>query len=191
MKKFFSAPEMASTVCKRETCSAEHEKYAVRDVASCNCQTELFLFFFAVPSRPPNNITAHGTNSTSVVVKWSPISEIDVRGKLLGYLVQYREASTQESYNNISLQASASVAVIKGLKGFTLYRIQVAGFTSVGVGVQSRPQYAKTGTTCNEPYLNNWLSANIKIPGRLLITRPLLRFSVPWLLIQNRSRNVS
>ena len=86
------------------------------------------------------------------MVKWSPIREIDVRGKLLGYLVQYKEAWTQDSYYNISLQASASVAVIKGLKVFTLYRVQIAGFTSAGVGVQSRPQYAKTGTMCNEAY---------------------------------------
>ena len=67
-------------------------------------------------------------------------------GKLLGYLVQYKEAWTAENYNNISVRATAVSAVIKGLKMLTLYRIQIAGFTSVGVGVQSRPQYAKTGT---------------------------------------------
>ena len=64
----------------------------------------------------------------------------------MGYLVQYKEAWTQQSYNNISLKASASVALIEGLKVLTLYRIQVAGFTRLGVGVQSGPQYAKTGT---------------------------------------------
>ena len=101
----------------------------------------------------------HGTSSTSLMVKWSPIREIDVRGKLLGYLVQYKEAWTQDSFYNISLQASASVSVIKGLKGFTLYRVQIAGFTSVGIGVQSRPQYAKTGTMCKKAYFLQFKTA--------------------------------
>jgi len=80
------------------------------------------------------------------MITWSPISEKDSMGKLMGYLVQYKEAWTLESYYNTSLQATAVSAVIKGLKLLTLYRIQIAGFTSAGVGVQSRPQYAKTGT---------------------------------------------
>ena len=88
------------------------------------------------------------------MVTWSPVSEKDARGKLLGYLVQYKEAWTLESYHNISLQASALSAAIKGLKVLTLYRIQIAGFTSAGVGVQSRPQYAKTGTVCNKAYFS-------------------------------------
>ena len=105
----------------------------------------MFLFS-TVPSKPPDNITAYSTSSTSIMITWSPISEKDATGKLLGYLVQYKKVWTQESYHNISLQATAVSAVIKGLKVFTLYRIQIAGFTSAGVGVQSRPQYAKTGT---------------------------------------------
>jgi len=105
-----------------------------------------FFYLSTVPSKPPDNITAYSTSSSSITITWSPISEKDAMGKLLGYLVQYKEAWTLESYYNTSLQATAVSAVIKGLKVLTLYRIQIAGFTSAGVGVQSRPQYAKTGT---------------------------------------------
>lgn len=76
--------------------------------------------------------------------------------------MQYKEAWALGSYHNISLQASAASAAIKGLKVLTLYRIQIAGFTGVGVGVQSRPQYAKTGTICNEAYVFNVESGNIE-----------------------------
>ena len=105
-----------------------------------------FFYPSTVPSKPPDNITAYSTSSSSIMITWSPISDEDAMGKLLGYLVQYKEAWTLESYYNTSLQATAVSAVIKGLKVLTLYRIQIAGFTSAGVGVQSRPQYAKTGT---------------------------------------------
>ena len=107
-----------------------------------------YIYFYSstVPSKPPDNITAYSTSPTSIVLTWSPITEKDAMGKLLGYLVQYKEAWTLESYINISLRATAASAVIKGLNVLKLYRIQIAGFTSAGVGVQSRPQYAKTGT---------------------------------------------
>ena len=111
-----------------------------------NSSSKPFFYSSAVPSKPPDNITAYSTSSTSIMITWSPISEKEAMGKLLGYLVQYKEAWTPGNYNNISLQASAVSAGIKWLKALTLYRIQIAGFTSAGVGVQSRPQYAKTGT---------------------------------------------
>ncbi|XP_022801634.1 protein sidekick-2-like [Stylophora pistillata] len=98
-----------------------------------------------VPSKPPSNITAQGTNSTSIRVTWSPIDKHDIRGELRGYLVQYKEAWTQESYYNMSVGPLVSSVLLKGLKVFTMYRIYLAGFTRAGVGVQSRPHFPKTG----------------------------------------------
>ncbi|XP_022801631.1 mucin-like protein isoform X3 [Stylophora pistillata] len=98
-----------------------------------------------VPSKPPSNITAYATNSTTIRLTWSPINEPDIRGELQGYLVQYKEAWTQESYHNMSVGPLVSSVLLKGLKVFTLYRIYLAGFTRAGVGFQSQPHFPKTG----------------------------------------------
>ncbi|PFX32349.1 Mucin-4 [Stylophora pistillata] len=98
-----------------------------------------------VPSKPPSNISAYGTNSTTIRVTWSPIDKHDIRGELQGYLVQYKEAWTQESYHSMSVGPLVSSVLLKGLKVFTLYRIHLSGFTRAGVGVQSRPHFPKTG----------------------------------------------
>ena len=46
----------------------------------------------------------------------------------------------------MSVGPLVSSVTLKGLKALTLYRIYLAGFTGAGVGVQSRPLFAKTGT---------------------------------------------
>ena len=45
----------------------------------------------------------------------------------------------------MSVGPLVSSVLLKGLKVLTLYRIYLAGFTRAGVGVQSRPHFAKTG----------------------------------------------
>ena len=100
---------------------------------------------FAVPSKPPSNVSGHGTNSSTIRITWSPINKDNIRGELLGSLVRYKEAWTQESYHNMSVGPLVSSVLLKGLKVLTLYRIYLAGFTRAGVGVQSRPHFAKTG----------------------------------------------
>ena len=45
----------------------------------------------------------------------------------------------------MSVGPLVSSVLLKGLKVLTLYRVYLAGFTRAGVGVQSRPHFAKTG----------------------------------------------
>ena len=98
-----------------------------------------------VPSEAPLNVQARSQNSSNILVKWSPIPLGSVNGKLLGYKIYYKIAWTSDIIEVFSVSSSNRELSIGNLKFLTEYHIEVAGFTRIGVGVKSRPVYAKTG----------------------------------------------
>ena len=98
-----------------------------------------------VPSAAPSNVQATSQNSSNILVNWSPIPLGSVNGKLLGYKVYYKIAWTSNVIKVFSVNSSTTEFSIGKLQLLTEYHIEVAGFTRKGVGVKSRPVYAKTG----------------------------------------------
>ena len=93
-----------------------------------------------VPSKPPANLSGNNLTSTSIVIRWNPISPRYVHGILLGYKVSYTTADTRNSrkWNESVVNQSATSAVITNLRKFTKYMVSVEGFTSKGSGIESK-----------------------------------------------------
>ena len=96
--------------------------------------------YLSVPSRPPENVTGNNLTSTSIVIRWSPISRRYVHGVLQGYKVSYvtADASSNRSWSEAVVNQSATSAVIANLRKFTVYMVSVEGFTSKGSGIESK-----------------------------------------------------
>ena len=105
----------------------------------------MLLSLSSVPSQAPLNVQVTGQNSSSILIIWSPIPLGSVNGKLLGYKIYYKIAWTSDIIEVFSVSSSTRELSIGNLKFLTGYHIEVAGFTRIGVGVKSRPVYAKTG----------------------------------------------
>ena len=88
----------------------------------------------------------HGSNSLEIY--WSPISEEDAHGVLLGYVVYFRRYGSSENFTTVKVNASTRVLKMTGLMEATNYEIKVAGRTSVGEG-PLRTTYESTGWYLN------------------------------------------
>ena len=111
-----------------------------------------------VPSEAPSNVQATSHNSSSILVKWSPIPLGSVNGKLLGYEIYYKKAWTSDVNKVLSASSTSTEVSIGNLLILTEYHIEVAGFTRKGVGVKSRPVYTKTGILSSSSSLSLKLS---------------------------------
>ena len=94
-----------------------------------------------VPSRPPNSINAEShVTLTTIPVAWQPIDPHHIHGILLGYKVSYQavaigqEPVEDEPIREERVDPSTLSLVLKNLEIFTLYRVDVLGYTIVGNG---------------------------------------------------------
>ena len=108
------------------------------------CRSQCFSFSL-VPSKAPLNVQATSKDPGSIRVRWSSIPPGSVNGKLLGYKIYYKKACTSDVIKVLSASSTSTELSIRNLQLLTEYRIEVAGFTKKGVGVKSRPVYAKIG----------------------------------------------
>ncbi|KAJ7323752.1 hypothetical protein OS493_030876 [Desmophyllum pertusum] len=98
-----------------------------------------------VPSHPPLDISAHNTSSTSVYVKWVAIPTHFIHGILLGYKVFYGKTSEPSSqYSFVTLTDQLDDVNLSSLEKFTVYCIQLTGFTRIGDGNKSECFNVKT-----------------------------------------------
>ena len=87
-----------------------------------------------------------------ISVTWKEISKSGARGEVLGYRIQYwlselhEDPVIQERKYYFDVLEPNRTAVIKGLKPFAQYRIQIQAFTESGFGIWS-PEYSG-GTFC-------------------------------------------
>ena len=101
-----------------------------------------FIFFFLqVPSKPPQSITAEShVTLTTIPVTWQPIDPNYIHGMLLGYIVRYQAIAIGEvpvenqPIKEQIVNSSTLSLVLKNLEIFTLYRIDVLGYTIMGNG---------------------------------------------------------
>ncbi|XP_048584867.1 protein sidekick-1 [Nematostella vectensis] len=106
--------------------------------------TGKFITSEGVPSKPPQNLTAHNTSSTTLALSFRPPEKYFVNGKLRGYNVTWREtllldaevfsrtvivtSSAKRRRRAVETSDQESLQ-LDGLKKYTTYTITVAAFT--------------------------------------------------------------
>lgn len=94
-----------------------------------------------VPSKPPNSINAEShVTLTTIPVTWQPIDPYHIHGVLLGYKIRYQaiaigqEPMDDQPIREERVNASTLSVVLTNLELFTLYRVDVLGYTIMGNG---------------------------------------------------------
>ena len=80
-------------------------------------------------------------------MKWEPVPQGSQNGVLSGYRVRYRQTFSNGSDGEIKYliwTQPGTKVTLANLKMASVYRIDVARFTSAGTGVYSEPIIAKT-----------------------------------------------
>lgn len=101
--------------------------------------TEIALTFI-VPGKPPANLRAYNTSSTSIGVSWDPVPETFQQGIILGYRVYLRvtqqqnrrKRSSQPAGNEIVIHTSNLTAEFLNLEKYSNYCVQAAAYTRIG-----------------------------------------------------------
>lgn len=96
--------------------------------------------FFSVPNQAPANVRVEYVDWKSIIIEWDPVPKGSENGIIQGYLVQYGEPQSQMGNQSIS----GFRAVLGGVQRNTSYVIQVAAYTSMGVGRYSQPLSIRT-----------------------------------------------
>ena len=102
---------------------------------------------FSVPSRAPNGVRVTSFEFTSdLLVEWNPLPQQYASGKLLGYIIYYRENQDDSSYKSAyALGQSSSYFTLKYLKPAHQYQVAVTAFTSKGEGPWADFNHVTTG----------------------------------------------
>ena len=100
----------------------------------------IFMPFFSVPNEAPDNVRVEYVDWKSIIIEWDPVPKGSENGIIQGYLVQYGEPQSQMRNQSIS----GFRAVLDGVQHNISYVIQVAAFTSLGVGRYSEPLSIRT-----------------------------------------------
>ena len=102
-----------------------------------------FLFFFKVPTRPPQGVVAQNlTSEKSINVNWSPVLSGHVNGPLLGYSLKYQRIRAAERVfedreeHTLTFKPEELSTVLQ-VETYSTYRIRVAAFTPKGLGPYS------------------------------------------------------
>ncbi|XP_064171799.1 protein sidekick-1 [Anguilla rostrata] len=94
----------------------------------------------SVPSGAPENVTAEAVSSTGILVSWGPVPEQEQNGHILGYKVLYKEKDSDSEPQVHLVKGNLTQSVLlRNLRRYVLYQIQVLAFTRIGDGEPSSP----------------------------------------------------
>nr|XP_055046951.1 protein sidekick-1 isoform X1 [Misgurnus anguillicaudatus]XP_055046954.1 protein sidekick-1 isoform X1 [Misgurnus anguillicaudatus] len=94
----------------------------------------------SVPSGAPENVTAEAMSSSRILVTWGPVPESQQNGNILGYKVLYKEKdSDSDAQVNVVKGNMTQSALLRNLRKYVQYEIQVLAFTRIGDGQLSSP----------------------------------------------------
>ncbi|KAJ8344909.1 hypothetical protein SKAU_G00291020 [Synaphobranchus kaupii] len=94
----------------------------------------------SVPSGAPENVTAEAVSSTGILVSWGPVPEQEQNGHILGYKVLYKEKDSDSEPQVHLVKGNLTQSVLlRSLRRYILYQIQVLAFTRIGDGEPSSP----------------------------------------------------
>ncbi|XP_067264454.1 interleukin-12 receptor subunit beta-2 isoform X1 [Chanodichthys erythropterus] len=93
------------------------------------------------PISAPGNVSILNITQHSSVITWSPVSEEDLQGFLLGYYIYYTEDN-----NEIPLEVDPSINRFEllNLESNRAYRVQLSAFTAAGEGQRSDFKHFET-----------------------------------------------
>ena len=98
------------------------------------------LFNYSVPTSPPEEIVPVDITSTTITVSWKEIFLPERHGIIRGYRVTYkkleRRNKREAEAKTLTFGADIHTAFMFKLDPYTNYTITVAGYTSVGLGVE-------------------------------------------------------
>ncbi|XP_065052028.1 phosphatidylinositol phosphatase PTPRQ-like [Rhopilema esculentum] len=88
----------------------------------------------AIPTLPPESVTARNTSSTTLHIQWQRIPEISRHGVILGYIINYTDLALNTLMTTTIHNWGLLQITLTSLEKFRRYRIDVAGYTRNGVG---------------------------------------------------------
>ena len=102
-----------------------------------------FLFsLLLVPGKPPQNLSAHATSTTSIRVKWNNVQDdSDISLFRIFYITTGQQ---NETISRTDVNASITSVDITNLGKFVNYTVWVRSISSRGPGTESFPIYVKT-----------------------------------------------
>uniref|UniRef100_A0A8C2PW60 Sidekick cell adhesion molecule 1a n=1 Tax=Cyprinus carpio TaxID=7962 RepID=A0A8C2PW60_CYPCA len=94
----------------------------------------------SVPSGAPENVTVEAMSSSRILVTWGSVPEHEQNGNILGYKVMYKEKdSDSEAQVNVVKGNLTQSVLLRNLRKYVQYEIQVLAFTRIGDGQLSSP----------------------------------------------------
>ena len=89
-----------------------------------------------MPSAAPQNVTAHNTSSTSILVTWDEVPKDKQHGDIIRYTVIYKELEGGTEVKKLVDSPTRKIELTQ-LKKYTEYSIQVLAATIKGDGLRS------------------------------------------------------
>uniref|UniRef100_A0A671X899 Receptor-type tyrosine-protein phosphatase F n=1 Tax=Sparus aurata TaxID=8175 RepID=A0A671X899_SPAAU len=106
-----------------------------------------------IPGSYPQNLSVVGLTATSTRLAWDPPSLAERNGKIVKYVVMYRDINSQHNNTNSTTETQMT---IKGLQPDTTYDIRVQAFTSKGGGPISPSVQSRTMSTSMQAFTKNF-----------------------------------
>ncbi|KAM4628738.1 protein tyrosine phosphatase receptor type Fa isoform 2-T2 [Polymixia lowei] len=106
-----------------------------------------------VPSSYPQNLSVVGLTTTSTKLAWDPPPLAERNGKIVQYVVVYRDINSQHNGTNSTTDTHMT---IQGLQPDTTYDIRVRAFTSKGSGPMSPSIQSRTMSTSMPEFTKNF-----------------------------------
>ncbi len=95
------------------------------------------IFFLTAPASPPDMMTV-ADSSTSIVVIWYMVRDIDQNGIITMYEVRYEPLETfNDTITTMTETAQQRTVVLRNLQEYVDYNISVRAYTSEGEGPYS------------------------------------------------------
>ena len=98
----------------------------------------LFSFYYTEPNAPPENVRGRNTSSTSILVQWDDVPQLDQNGIILRYIVAYMTLPAGTPKIEV-VDTPTKQVTLTGLKKYTNYSITVFASTFKGDGNVSEP----------------------------------------------------
>ncbi|XP_054871998.1 protein tyrosine phosphatase receptor type Fa isoform X25 [Amphiprion ocellaris] len=127
-----------------------------------------------IPSSYPQNLSVVGLTATSTKLAWDPPPLAERNGKIVKYVVVYRDINSHHNNTNITTETQMTV---QGLQPDTTYDIRVQAFTSKGGGPISPSIQSRTMST-SMPDLPSVFTKNFGVKA-VMKTSVLLTWEVP------------
>ena len=100
----------------------------------------VFVFFSAAPASPPTNVTGRATDSTTIVLSWSPPPPGNQNGIIRSYNISVLEQDTGREFSRTSVNTEES---FHSLHPFYIYSVTITA-TTVAPGPPSSPIMVQT-----------------------------------------------